>query len=510
MLEQVRRASATGSCSSPPASRRSSTWSSRWAPRSCPSSWTTQGITSRVAARRARRASRRRGPAAARPEPHRRLDVAATARAELARVLTPAAPPAVPWIVEDDHSGAISTSPDVSPRAPTSPIAWCTCAASPSRTAPTCGSPRSAVPPSWSTRSSRDGCWGPGWTSRMVQTILHDLLTQARSMDEVSEARRQYFGTPARPGRAARRPGDRRQHARRHQPVAAGPQRARRPAPPGRRGHPRRRRHPVLPRRHQPAAHPGHVGARRPGARRRGGRRPDGRRRGRVEPHDSGPGIRCPRNRVLHQGEHMRAPQRRHITSASYGSAWSRSWRGCCTSPPRHLPQPPCRSGTSTSSSATSPAGSTSRGGPSTGRAECFRHHPCLRRVVQRQHRPGQPLRPDVGKCQYPGRRRLPRVRRRHRRPRRSATSRGRCYGDRHHRAVQPALLETGRVTIADPTPTGAVESISSPAHRTVELKGWASDPNAPRHRSRSRLHRGQRRHRRCGVPRVHDQPCPP
>jgi DNA-binding transcriptional MocR family regulator len=28
----------------------------------------------------------------------------------------------------------------------------------------------------------------------MVQTILHDLLTQARSMDEVSEARRQYFG----------------------------------------------------------------------------------------------------------------------------------------------------------------------------------------------------------------------------------------------------------------------------------------------------------------------------
>jgi hypothetical protein len=43
-----------------------------------------------------------------------------------------------------------------------------------------------------------------------------------------------------------------------------------------------------------------------------------------------------------------------------------------------------------------------------------------------------------------------------------------------------PALLASGRVTVADATPSGAVESISSPAHRTVELKGWASDPSAP------------------------------
>ena len=35
---------------------------------------------------------------------------------------------------------------------------------------------------------------GPAWTSRMVQSILLDLLTEARSMDEVAEARRQYFG----------------------------------------------------------------------------------------------------------------------------------------------------------------------------------------------------------------------------------------------------------------------------------------------------------------------------
>lgn len=41
-------------------------------------------------------------------------------------------------------------------------------------------------------------------------------------------------------------------------------------------------------------------------------------------------------------------------------------------------------------------------------------------------------------------------------------------------------LIETGRVTIADATPSGAVESISSPAHRTVSLAGWASDPSKP------------------------------
>jgi hypothetical protein len=33
-------------------------------------------------------------------------------------------------------------------------------------------------------------------------------------------------------------------------------------------------------------------------------------------------------------------------------------------------------------------------------------------------------------------------------------------------------------LTIGDSIPTGAVESSSSPAHRTVELKGWASDAN--------------------------------
>lgn len=34
---------------------------------------------------------------------------------------------------------------------------------------------------------------GPGWTSRMVQTILLDLLTDGASIDAVTEARRQYY-----------------------------------------------------------------------------------------------------------------------------------------------------------------------------------------------------------------------------------------------------------------------------------------------------------------------------
>jgi DNA-binding transcriptional MocR family regulator len=34
---------------------------------------------------------------------------------------------------------------------------------------------------------------GPGWTSRMLQTILLDLLTEGASIDAVAEARRQYY-----------------------------------------------------------------------------------------------------------------------------------------------------------------------------------------------------------------------------------------------------------------------------------------------------------------------------
>ena len=54
---------------------------------------------------------------------------------------------------------------------------------------------------------------GPAWTSRMVQTILLDLLTSSPSLDEVGEARRQYMSRQrtlvrelAEPGCRHRRP----------------------------------------------------------------------------------------------------------------------------------------------------------------------------------------------------------------------------------------------------------------------------------------------------------------
>lgn len=43
-----------------------------------------------------------------------------------------------------------------------------------------------------------------------------------------------------------------------------------------------------------------------------------------------------------------------------------------------------------------------------------------------------------------------------------------------------PALIGSGRVFVADPSPVGAIESSSSSVHRTVDLAGWASDPNSP------------------------------
>lgn len=37
-----------------------------------------------------------------------------------------------------------------------------------------------------------------------------------------------------------------------------------------------------------------------------------------------------------------------------------------------------------------------------------------------------------------------------------------------------------GTVNVADPSPIGAIESSSSSVHRTLDIAGWASDPNAP------------------------------
>ena len=112
---------------------------------------------------------------------------------QLAGVLSRRRKQPVPWIVEDDHSGAISTSPDVSlgSHLPERVVHVRSFSKShgPDLRIAALGGPREMVDQVVARRML-----GPGWTSRMVQTILHDLLTQARSMDEVSEARRQYFG----------------------------------------------------------------------------------------------------------------------------------------------------------------------------------------------------------------------------------------------------------------------------------------------------------------------------
>ncbi|MGA8846510.1 MAG: aminotransferase class I/II-fold pyridoxal phosphate-dependent enzyme [Nocardioides sp.] len=98
-----------------------------------------------------------------------------------------------PWVIEDDHSGSISTSPDVSlsPLLPGRVIHVRSFSKShgPDLRIAALGGPSALVD-----AVVRRRMLGPAWTSRMLQTILLDLLTEAQSMDEVAEARRQYFG----------------------------------------------------------------------------------------------------------------------------------------------------------------------------------------------------------------------------------------------------------------------------------------------------------------------------
>ena len=100
---------------------------------------------------------------------------------------------AAPWVIEDDHSGAISAAPDVSLSTllPGRVVHVRSFSKShgPDLRIAALGGPSALVDAVVQRRML-----GPAWTSRMVQTILLDLLTEAQSMDEVAEARRQYFG----------------------------------------------------------------------------------------------------------------------------------------------------------------------------------------------------------------------------------------------------------------------------------------------------------------------------
>jgi DNA-binding transcriptional MocR family regulator len=109
----------------------------------------------------------------------------------LARVLRGAS--VVPWVVEDDHSGAVSTAPDVTLGR------WLPDRVVHVRSFSKTHGPDLRIAALSGPADLVDGLvarrmLGPAWTSRMIQTVLLDLLTSSRSMDEVAEARRQYFG----------------------------------------------------------------------------------------------------------------------------------------------------------------------------------------------------------------------------------------------------------------------------------------------------------------------------
>ena len=94
-------------------------------------------------------------------------------------------------VIEDDHSGQISTAADVSLGSwlpgQVLHIRSFSKSHGPDLRIAALGGPAALVDPIVARRML-----GPGWTSRMVQRILHDLLTDGRSLDQVNEATRRY------------------------------------------------------------------------------------------------------------------------------------------------------------------------------------------------------------------------------------------------------------------------------------------------------------------------------
>jgi DNA-binding transcriptional MocR family regulator len=118
--------------------------------------------------------------------------MSAARAAELARLLGASARAAHTVVIEDDHSGAISTAPDVSlgrwlPGRVLHVRSYSKSHGPDLRIA-ALGGPATLVD-----RIVARRMLGPGWTSRMLQTILHELLTDAASMALVFEARHVYF-----------------------------------------------------------------------------------------------------------------------------------------------------------------------------------------------------------------------------------------------------------------------------------------------------------------------------
>lgn len=116
----------------------------------------------------------------------------ASRAAELARVIRSANDVDGLVVIEDDHSGLISTEGDVTlgSSLPDRVVHVRSFSKShgPDLRIAALGGPRELVD-----RVAARRMLGPGWTSRMLQTILLDLLTEGASIDAVAEARRQYY-----------------------------------------------------------------------------------------------------------------------------------------------------------------------------------------------------------------------------------------------------------------------------------------------------------------------------
>ena len=112
--------------------------------------------------------------------------------AELARVIRSASDIDGLVVIEDDHSGLISTEGDVTlgSSLPDRVVHVRSFSKShgPDLRIAALGGPRQLIE-----RVVARRMLGPGWTSRMLQTILLDLLTEGASIDAVAEARRQYY-----------------------------------------------------------------------------------------------------------------------------------------------------------------------------------------------------------------------------------------------------------------------------------------------------------------------------
>ncbi len=110
---------------------------------------------------------------------------------ELARVIRRSRHANEAIVIEDDHSGAIAAAHDVSLGGwiPDQVLHIRSFSKShgPDLRIAAVGGPTELIEQLVARR-----ILGPGWTSRMLQTMLHDLLTNATSVSEVSDARRMY------------------------------------------------------------------------------------------------------------------------------------------------------------------------------------------------------------------------------------------------------------------------------------------------------------------------------